>query len=51
VLPFSSALSDEKVRRALRACTDALTDGQPSRSPSSRDRVTAWLREEAPSFW
>jgi len=27
-----------------------LTDGQPSRSPSSRDRATAWLRGEAPSF-
>ena len=24
---------------------------QPSRSPSSRDRTTAWLREEAPSLW
>ena len=27
------------------------TDGQPSRSPSSQDRATAWLREEAPSLW
>jgi hypothetical protein len=25
-------------------------DGQPSSRPSSRDRVTAWLREEAPSL-
>ena len=23
---------------------------QPSRSPSSRDRLTAWLREDAPSL-
>lgn len=25
-------------------------DGHPSRSPRSRDRATAWLRVEAPSF-
>ena len=30
---------------------DERPGSHPSSSPSSRDRATAWLREEAPSLW
>ena len=36
--------------RGLTKIPDPKTGRQPSRSPSSRARVTAWLREETPSL-